>query len=187
MGPAPLLLAGRARQLGGERLLPLLGIGGRELAQRRLHLADGREGVEPVAAAAQLARRLRAAQQQQRHDRLGRRREPPAAVEVVRPPEGARPFAAPDEHVLEEAAQSRLDLPLGEVGHRVAVALLVAGRDQGVDRHRVVLGRRLLLLEQRTEHPALDGIERSRESLHAGILAPLPATPSERHLAEERG
>ena len=39
------------------------------------------------------------------------------------------------------------------------VRLLVARRDERVDRERVVLGRRLLLLEERAEDADLDGIE----------------------------
>ena len=51
------------------------------------------------------------------------------------------------------------DLGLRELQYRVAIAALIARRNQGVEGQRVVLGRGLLLLEQTTEQADLHPVE----------------------------
>src|SRR5436305_1002770 len=80
MGPARLLLAGAPGELHHQRLF----LGG-QTAERLLDLLQGGERVHPLAAGAQLPRRLRATQPQERDQRLARAVEPPAAREALLP------------------------------------------------------------------------------------------------------
>ena len=62
----------------------------------------------------------------------------------------------PDELLVLQPSQAALDLPFGQFHHRLTVRFLVARRNQGIERERVVLGRRELLFHQRPEDPDLD-------------------------------
>ena len=125
-----------------------------------LHLRQGGERVQPVGALLQLARRLRTAEHEHAEDRDLVVCEPErllhelpvldrAAPLTRREP---RPFLAPEP--LERIADHLLVV----VDDGVAVRRLVAGEAQRVERQRIGVGRRPLLLDQAAEHPDLDGV-----------------------------
>ena len=71
-----------------------------------------------------------------------------------------------------EPLQRLVDLALVVRHDGLAVRRLVARVAQGVERERVLLGRRPLLLEQAPEHSELDGI-----GVHREERTPVRATP----------
>ena len=116
--------------------------------------------MQPVGALLQLAGRLRAAQHQHAEHRDLVVGEPErllhelpvlhrAAALARREP---RPLLAP------EPLQRVADRLLVVVDDGVAVRRLVAGEAERVERQRVGVGRRSLLLDQAAEHPDLDGV-----------------------------
>ena len=64
---------------------------------------------------------------------------------------------------MQQAVERALHLALGEVHHRLAVALLVAGVDQRVEGQRVLVGSGGLLLDEAGEQ---SGFERSQVGGH---------------------
>ena len=69
-----------------------------------------------------------------------------------------------------------MDLPLVVADDRVAVRRLVAGEPERVERERVLVGRRALLLQQAAEDAELDrvGIHAAERTPPAGRIAPTP-------------
>jgi hypothetical protein len=134
-----------------------------QLLELEFHLAHVPERGEARSVRAQLARRLRAAQQQLAHDRgtlRGELQGPELRVAeqvlVLRHPAAeSRLF----EHQLaaHQAVHQRLHLALVELEHRVAVALLVAGVGQRVERQRVLVRRGDLLLDEAADHACFVG------------------------------
>ena len=116
--------------------------------------------MEALAARPQLGRRLRPAEHQhgeQRELRLGElQRLVQQVAELHRP--AARAAREPCPAAVPEPLERGADLALVVVGDRVAVGRLVRGEAQRVQRERVLVGRRPLLLDQAAEHPQLDGI-----------------------------
>ena len=69
-----------------------------------------------------------------------------------------------------EPLERGFDLTRRKGRDRVAVRLLVAGRDESVEGERVVLRRRLLFLEKRAENADLHRVERAREPGGRGVV-----------------
>src|SRR6185436_4709177 len=128
------------------------------------------EGVEAVAAGAQLSRRLGTAQQEERHQRLAGAVETPTADHALLPLLRARPFAAPGQDVLAQPLQGVDHLALGELHDRLAVRLLVAAGEDGVDRQRAGFGGRLLLFEQDAQDADLDRVELAGDAGRGHVL-----------------
>src|SRR5258708_29257456 len=149
MPPARLLLARTARQLADQRRLV------RHTLQRLLHLAHRVEAVQAIAASAELAGSLRAAQEEEREHGLRRALELPARIEVVIPPHGPAAEDLPDQLLILQAVEGALNLALPQLHHRLAIRLLVRGRDERVEREGVVLCRGQRLFDQATHHPTL--------------------------------
>src|SRR2546430_14111780 len=107
MRPACFFLAGAARQLADD------GVAARaEALQSCFDVIDRFEGVEEIAAAAQLAGRLRSAQKEQRDDRLGGMVEMPGGIEIVVPPRGPSAEDFPDQLLVLETVERALHLAL---------------------------------------------------------------------------
>ena len=128
--------------------------------ERRLHRTEVLEVVQALAALLQLARRLRAAQHQHAEQRELVGREPERLVEQVAILRRARAVAArkPRPAAAVGALQRVLDDALVVVDDRGAVRRLVAREPQRVERERIGVRRRALLLDQAAEHADLDGI-----------------------------
>jgi len=56
-----------------------------------------------------------------------------------------------------EAVDGGQHLAFGDAHHRIAVRALVAGQDEGVQRQRIGVGHRPLLLDEHAEDAGLDG------------------------------
>src|SRR5918995_2630546 len=157
---ALLFLAGLARQPGDELALdkPVedsLGVGW------RLKL------VESVRALLQLAGRLRATEHQDGEQRDLTIREAKRLVEQMPVLHCPAPGAARKAHPaaagkpLERLADRRLVV----LDDRVAIRRLVAGEPKRVQRERIGVRRRPLLLDQAPQHPELDGVRVHRASV----------------------
>src|SRR5207253_1701993 len=148
--PARFFLTGTARKLARQRI----GRRGQSL-QRFLHFRDGRERVKPIAAATQLARRLRPTQEQQRHDRLRGVIQLKRRFEIVLPPHRPPSDKLPDELLLLQHIERVLHIGFSDFHHRLPIRLLIARRNQRVDGERVVLGCRHLLFRETAEDAKL--------------------------------
>ena len=142
------------------------------------------EPVEPLRPLLELAGRLRATEHQDA-EHCGRvPLEPELLVEELpvlrRPAPGPARDACPA--ASGEALQGVVDLPLVVVDDRVAVRALVAGEPERVERERVLVGRRALLLEQAAEHAELD-----RVGIHARSVRQPPASNRRRHVRARGG
>ncbi len=163
MHPARLLLAGTAGQLADQWL-----VARRHPLQRLLDLGDALERMQPVAASAQLPRRLRTAQEQQRQDRLRGAVDLPGRIEVVVPADGAPAHHLPDQPLVLQPVEPALHVGVAELHHRLAVRLLIARRHERIERQGVVLRCRRLLLHQRPKDAQLERIELARRQ-HARL------------------
>src|SRR5687768_13174661 len=94
----------------------------------------------------------------------------PHGVEVVIEADRAAAEDAPDELFVLEAVEGAVDIGFAELRHRLAVRFLIAGRHERVERQRVVLGCRELLLHQAPEDANLDGIEGARNARPMGCF-----------------
>ncbi len=116
--------------------------------------------MQAVGALLELARRLRAAEHEHAEDGDLVVGEPERVLHELAVLDAAaaltrrepRPLLAP------EALQRLADRLLVVVDDGLAVRRLVAGEPQRVQRQRVGVGRRSLLLDQAAEHPDLDGV-----------------------------
>jgi len=113
-----------------------------------------------IPALAQLAGRLRSAQHQDREQPQLRVVQAERLVDQVlvldragrRPARQRRPLAPA------QAVERRADRRLVVVHHRIAVGRLIARQPQRVERERVPVRRRALLLHQAGDDPDLDGV-----------------------------
>src|ERR671925_113943 len=137
--------------------------------ERPLHVLERAEPVQALAALLQLAERLRPAEHQRRQERELGIREVERLVEEVpvldRPASGTA--REPHPALPGESLERRPDRRLVVLDDRVAVRGLVASEPQRVQRERVDIGRRPLLLDQAAEDADLDGV-----GCHAPIQAP---------------
>ena len=130
MGVAGFALARLARQLDH------VGATLDELGQHRIHLGDIIEAAEAVGARAQLPRGLRAAQQQFADDAklLGTEFQLAkfgvAESVLVAGNPGVEAGGVDHQPLADQLVHHGADIELGELQHRLAVALLVAGVDQ---------------------------------------------------------
>ena len=130
-------------------------------------LGDRVEAVQPLAALLELADRLRPAEHEHAEQRDLRLRQPERLVEelpvfqrtTARPARKARP--ATIRHALERC----LDLALLVRDDRIPVRRLVARQAKRVQRERVGIRRRPLLLDQAAEDADLDGVDVHAQSL----------------------
>ena len=145
--PAILLLARATADVAHE-----LALG--ERIERRVEVVEAGERMHALGALLELAGRLRAAQQQHAQDGLLIDRDPERLVDEMAVLRRAAAAAArvadpaPAAELLQRGAQRRLVV----VDDRIAVRRLVAGQSQRVERQRVLIGRRALLLQQAAEH-----------------------------------
>ena len=115
--------------------------------------------MEPVAPAAQFARRLRAAEQKEREERFLAAAEVPEDVDVVVVADRPPAHHPPDELLVLQPVECALHLDVAQLHHRIAVRLLIRRGDERIQRQRVVLRRGELLLHQRAEDADLDRVE----------------------------
>ncbi len=125
-----------------------------------VHLVEGREGVQPLAALLQLARGLGAAQHQHREHRDLALSEIERLGEELPVLDGAASRSAREPGPAQAAQLLRRDVHRALVvgDDRVAIGRLVAGEAERVEGERILVGRGALLLEQAAEHPDLDGV-----------------------------
>ena len=137
------------------------------------------EPVEPLRPLLQLAGRLSTAEHQDAEHRGRVALEPELLVEELPVLRGPAPRPARDAcpAASGEALQGVVDLPLVVVDDRVAVRALVAGEPERVERERVLVGRRALLLQQAAEHAELD-----RVGVHARSVRRRPVENRRRHV-----
>ena len=116
--------------------------------------------MQAVGALLELARGLRAAEHEHAEDGDLVVREPERLLHElpVLDAAAALPRREPRPLLPPEALQRLADRLLVVVDDGVAVRRLVAGEPQRVQRQRVGVGRRSLLLDQAAEHPDLDGV-----------------------------
>ena len=116
--------------------------------------------MQAVGALLQLAGRLRAAEHEHAEHRDLVVREPERVLHELPVLDGAAALARGEPRPLlaPEPLQRVADRLLVVVDDGVAVRRLVAGEAQRVQRQRVGVGRRPLLLDQAAEHPDLDGV-----------------------------
>ena len=145
-------LAGGSGEQFDERL-----VSGHEVVDTFLDSVERSEVDVPLGPRLELGDGLGSAQQHDRHDRQllfvdaeGVR----GTVEVL---EGAAAGLSSESGQVEVVQLSKdpLYVGVGEGRDRLPVVLLLAGGDQGIDGHRVVVGRRHLLLDERPQHPRL--------------------------------
>jgi hypothetical protein len=133
----------------------------RKRLQRLLDLVDGAVGVEPLNPLLQLARRLRAAEHQHREQRQLRRHPSERVVEqvpVLRDA-AARTARQPDPAAAGEPLERGADRRFVVVDDGIPIRRLVAGQPERIQRERVLVGRRPLLLDERPEHPDFGGVQ----------------------------
>ena len=148
--------ASRACRAGGE-LAHERPLGPRgELVQEGLDGGDVGEGVQALAVDAQLARGLRAAQHERRQQRHRLRRQAEDAAGVVRVAHHAPAARLDDEGERLEVVERGLHLGLGGLEDRVAAGLLVAARDERVERQRIGVGDGVLLFDEDAEDSGLE-------------------------------
>ena len=158
--PAPRSCSQRSSFWPGRR--PMVRTSSRPASslQRRLDVGRRVEPVQPLRALLELARRLRAAQHEhgQQRDFCAFERE--RLVEQMPVLGGAAAGAARESRpaLTVEPLEPLPDRRLVVGDHRVAVRGLVAGEPERVQRQRVDIGRRSLLLDQAAEDPDLDGV-----------------------------
>ncbi len=162
----PLLLLSRAAAQPGDETPK------GEALERPVDRVEPEERVQPVRALVELARRLGAAQHE--HAQNGRlvgleaerfvEELPVLGRAAPGPAREARPAAAG------EPLQSIVDLALVVCDDGLAVRRLVAREPEGVQRERVLIGRRPLLLEEAAEHAKLDGVCVHEESVRPSAL-----------------
>src|SRR5438067_12955373 len=119
--PARFLLTGAARKLADDGV-----VAGAEALQSCFDVIDRFEGMEAIAAAAQLAAGLRSAQKEKRDDRLGGTVEMPGGVEIMVPSRGASAHDFPDQLLVLQTVQRALYFALADLHDRLAVRLLIA-------------------------------------------------------------
>ena len=116
--------------------------------------------MQPIRPLLQLARRLRAAQHEHAEDRDLVVPEPERLLHELAILDGAASLAGGEPRPLlaPEPLQRVADRLLVVVDNGVAVRGLIAGEPEGVQRQRIGVGRRALLLDQAPEDADLDGI-----------------------------
>jgi predicted protein tyrosine phosphatase len=159
--PVPLLL------LSGPPLQTLDQVARAELLERVEDVGEAFEAMKPLGALLQLADRLRAPQHEDAQERRLAVREPERLVEELTVLRSAAAGAARNARPApaREPLECLVDLALVVRDDRIAVRRLVAGEPQGVERQRVLIGRRALLLEQASKHTELDVVR-----IHAGSV-----------------
>ena len=127
---------------------------------RLLDLFERLERIQALGSLLQLARGLRSAQHQdgeQRELRRARGRAPRRAGAGTSQ-RGSRRRSRGASSPSGEPLECRADRRLVVLDDRVTVRRLVAGEPERVQRQRVGVGSRSLLLDQAAEHPDLDGV-----------------------------
>ena len=164
--------SGLPREDHGQRWFAL-----HELLQSGQNVADFLETVHALGAASELAGRLRAAQEEDANERgLGA-----AEVECFAQPMfifGDAPVGgacAPGEAIVFEAMQGVAYRIFIEIHDRLAVGALVAGVDQRVEGHGVILGGGDFLLNQSAENTGFSGSKAQRLGWRHGDIVPSPA------------
>ena len=160
--PAEQVLPARIALPGAALELAHVGHGPRrQLAELRLHLGGARERVQAARPCLQLAGRLGSAVHE-----LGEEGElglvgAQLLLAAVLVADGATTdlLHVDDEAAVHERAERAFDLVGLDRHLRIAVALLVAAGDQGVQRQRIGLGDGLLLLDEHAEDAELETIE----------------------------
>ncbi len=147
-----------------------------------MNVVEPGEQMQTPGSLVELARRLRAAEHQhaQNGDLVGGEAE--RIVEELPVLRGSAPCAArePRPPPAREALQCIVDLVLVVVDDRIAVRRLVARETECVERQRVLVRSRPLLLEQAAEHPELDGIGVHERSVRCGMRLDVPIRDSYR-------
>ncbi len=132
-----------------------------EAGQHGIHLGHVVETAQAIGARAQFTRGLRAAQQEfaDNTELLGRELElakfgVAEAVLIARHP-GVETGGIDHQAAADQLVDHGADVQLGELQHGLAVALLVAGVDQRIERERVLIRRADLFLYQAADHARL--------------------------------
>ena len=164
--------AKRLLLLPGSPVQPHHQVAGGEPVHSSLELALVPERMQPLGPLAQLPRSLGPAEHQHRQHRHLAARQPQSVVEQV--PVLGRPLG-PHAAAITQPPQPVERVPdrrLVVVHDRVPVRRLVAGRPQRVQRQRVRVRRRPLLLDQAPQHPHLDGVEIHARERNGGTPRP---------------
>ena len=153
LAPAVLALPRAARQL-------LRQLGGGQRLERLVHVLDRRVRIEPLDPLLQLPGRLRAAEHEHGEQRDLRGNPAERVVEQVAVLGDPAAGAAREPHpaAAREAVERPADLGVVVVDDRIAIRGLVAGEPERVQRERVLVGRRPLLLDQAAEDADLNGV-----------------------------
>ena len=116
--------------------------------------------MQPLAALLQLADRLRSAQHQHAEQREFPARKRQRLVEQMAVLEcpAARAAREPGPAAVRESVEGGLDLSLLEGHHRIAIRRLVASEPKKVQKQRIRVENRALLLDQTAQNTDLDGI-----------------------------
>ncbi|MNE59877.1 hypothetical protein D3C80_1549960 [compost metagenome] len=129
--------------------------------QHRIHLGHIVEAAQPVGARAQLTRSLGATQQELADDAklLGTELQftelgVAETVLIARHP-GIETGSVDHQTAADQFVDDGADIQLGELEHGFAIALLVAGIDQCIERERVLIRRADLFLYQAADHASL--------------------------------
>jgi hypothetical protein len=132
-----------------------------ELLEHLVDLLQRRERVQPLGALLQLAGRLRPAQHEHREDAELAVRDAERVVDQVPVLRCAAAGSArePDEALAREPSDCLADRLLVVLDDGIAVRGLIACEAERVERQRVDVGRRPLLLDQAAENPGLDRVE----------------------------
>ena len=111
--------------------------------------------MQPVGVDAKLARGLRAAQHEDGEYGHGLRRDLEDALHVVRVAHHAAAARLHDERERFQLVDGRLDFAFARLDDGLAARLLVAAGDERVQRERVRVGNRELLLDEHAQHARL--------------------------------
>jgi len=124
------------------------------------------EAMQPFGAGSQLAYRLRTAEHQRCQQRHGLRRHGKYALDIVRITHHSAPARFDDKRQRSQVIHACLYFALAGVEDRIAARLLVAARNQRIQRQRVRVGHRVLLLHQYTEHTRFEQRQRGQRRDH---------------------
>jgi hypothetical protein len=132
-----------------------------ESLEHPVDLLERRERVQALGALLQLAGRLRAAHHEHREHPELAVRDAERVVEEVAVLRGAAAWTArePDEALPGDPGDRLTDGLLVVVHHGIPVRGLVAREPERVERERIDVRRRPLLLDEAAEDPGLDGVE----------------------------
>jgi len=153
-----------------------------ETLQRLVDLVEPDERMQPSRTLVQLPGRLRPAQHEDTENRNLGAAETDCLVEQLailrRPAPRATREAGPA--AAGEPLKRLMDLALFVGGDRIAVRRLVAGEAESVQRERVLVRRRALLLQEAAEDTELDRVGVHGRSVRSGVHVDVPIRDSYR-------